>query len=73
MDPYRYRLSVWVSIASNRKSFVPSVKAILERYLAKISKGGQEDLEDCGLDMARTVTPAPGAAGPSALAVDGGA
>ena len=45
----------------------------IERYLAKISKGGQEDLEDCGLDMARTVTPAPGAAGPSALAVDGGA
>merc|ERR1711965_122750 len=35
MDPYR--LSVWVSIAANRKVFMPSTKAILERYMAKFS------------------------------------
>ena len=34
--------------------FVPSTKAILERYMAKFSKGGKADLNDnhlhCGLD-----------------------
>ena len=42
MDPYR--LSVWVSIAANSKIFKPTTKAILERYMAKFSKGGKEDL-----------------------------
>ena len=44
MDPYR--LSVWVSIGSNASVFMPSVKDILERYLAKFSKGAQADLGD---------------------------
>ena len=41
MDPYR--LSVWVSIAANRKVFT---QAILERYMAKFSKGGTIILND---------------------------
>ena len=47
MDPYR--LSVWVSIAANRKVFKPGTKAVLERYMAKFSKGGKLDLDDFGL------------------------
>ena len=38
MDPYR--LSIWVSIASGCKVFMPTAKAILEHYMAKFSKGG---------------------------------
>ena len=50
MDPYR--LAVWVSIASNRKVFMPSTKAILARYMLKFSKGGTVDLAaDAGLDL----------------------
>ena len=57
MDPYR--LSVWVSIAANCKVFKPTVKAILERYMAKFSKGGKADLDDdAGLDL-DTHAPAP--------------
>ena len=57
MDPYR--LSVWVSIAANRKVFVPTKQAILERYMAKFSKGGTANLDDdAGLDM-NTVDNAP--------------
>ena len=48
MDPYR--LSVWVSIAANSKIFKPSTQAILERYMAKFSKGGTQDLDDFGLE-----------------------
>ena len=53
MDPYR--LSVWVSISANYKIFMPSTQAILERYMAKFSKGRQINLDDdeihtaCGL------------------------
>ena len=55
MDPYR--LSVWVSIASNHKVFRPSVKEILERYMAKFSKGGKVDLaDDAGLDLTEMPT-----------------
>ena len=47
-----YRLSVWVSIASNVKAFKPSTKAILARYMLKFSKGGTVDLAaDAGLDL----------------------
>ena len=50
MDPYR--LSIWVSIAANRKVFMPTKKAILQRYMAKFSKGGKANLnDDAGLDM----------------------
>lgn len=50
MDPYR--LAVWVSVASNRKAFMPSTKAILERYMLKFSKGGTVDLAaDAGLGI----------------------
>ena len=53
MDPYR--LSIWVSIASGRKVFMPTDKAILERYMAKFSKGGTADLtDDFGLAPAPT-------------------
>ena len=38
---------------------MPSAKAILERYMAKFSKGGKANLdEDAGLDM-HAPTPAP--------------
>ena len=57
MDPYR--LSVWVSIGANRNAFMPDVKAILERYMAKFSKGGTMDLDDAGLDLASAPAPAP--------------
>jgi len=50
MDPYR--LSVWVSIGANCNVFMPKTKAILERYMAKFSKGGTMDLNDAGLDLA---------------------
>ena len=61
MDPYR--LSVWVSIAANRKVFMPSTKAILERYMAKFSKGGTMDLnDDLGLAPAPAPAPAPAVA-----------
>ena len=57
MDPYR--LSVWVSIAANRKVFKPTKQAILERYMAKFSKGGKVNLDDdAGLDV-RAPAPAP--------------
>ena len=57
MDPYR--LSVWVSIGANRKVFMPKTKAILERYMAKFSKGGTTDLnDDAGLDLASAPAPA---------------
>ena len=36
---------------------MPSAKAILERYMAKFSKGGKVDFsDDFGLDLARTGT-----------------
>ena len=54
MDPYR--LSVWVSVASGRKIFMPKTKAILERYMAKFSKGGKMDLAD---DFGLAPAPAP--------------
>ena len=57
MDPYR--LSVWVSIAANRKVFKPGTKAVLERYMAKFSKGGKLDLDDFGLAPAPAPAPAP--------------
>ena len=44
MDPYR--LSVWVSVGANQSVFKPDTKAILERYMAKFSKGGKVDLTD---------------------------
>ena len=44
MDPYR--LSVWVSIAANYAIYKPSTKAILERYMAKFSRGSKADLND---------------------------
>ena len=55
MDPYRF--SIWVSIASNHKVFRPCVKEILERYMAKFSKGGKVDLaDDAGLDLTEMPT-----------------
>ena len=57
MDPCR--LSVWVSIGANRNVFMPDTKAILERYMAKFSKGGTMDLDDAGLDLASAPAPAP--------------
>ena len=54
MDPYR--LSVWVSIASGCKVFMPTAKAILERYMAKFSQGGTVDLAD---DFGLAPAPAP--------------
>ena len=57
MDPYR--LSVWVSIGANRSVFRPDCKAILQRYMAKFSKGGTMDLnEDFGLEPAPAPAPA---------------
>ena len=50
---------LWVSIAANRKIFMPSAKAILERYMAKFSKGGKVDFsDDFGLDLAPAPAPA---------------
>ena len=58
MDPYR--LSVWVSIGANQSVFKPNTKAILERYMAKFSKGGTMDLnDDLGLAPAPAPAPAP--------------
>ena len=60
MDPYR--LSIWVSIAANRKVFMPTKQAILERYMAKFSKGAKVNLDDsAGLDMdtVNATAPAP--------------
>ena len=59
MDPYR--LSVWVSIGVNRSVFMPDTKAILERYMAKFSKGGTLDLNGAGLNLASAPAPAPAA------------
>ena len=53
---------MWVSIAANCcKVFKPTVKAILERYMAKFSKGGKANLDDdAGLDLDTHATaPAP--------------
>jgi hypothetical protein len=49
MDPAR--LGVWTSIGINYANFQPSVKAILERYLLKFSKGGKTQVhqDDLGL------------------------
>ena len=38
---------------------MPDTKAILERYMAKFSKGGAMDLDDAGLDLASAPAPAP--------------
>ena len=53
---------MWVSIAANCKVFKPTVKAILERYMAKFSKGAKVNLDDsAGLDMdtVNATAPAP--------------
>jgi len=47
--------------STTAKVFMPSTKAILERYMAKFSKGGKVDFnDDAGLNLAPA--PAPEAA-----------
>jgi hypothetical protein len=49
MDPAR--LGVWTSIGVNYANFQPSVKAILERYLLKFSKGGKTQVHEDDLGL----------------------
>ena len=49
MDPAR--LGVWTSIGVNYAIFQPSVKAILERYLIKFSKGGKTQVHEDDLGL----------------------
>ena len=51
-----------LDLGANRNVFMlDTVEAILERYMAKFSKGGTMDLNDADLNLASAPAPAPAA------------